>query len=178
MKQLSQRLRNEFQDKEYAHAFVDSFLNASIATQIKVLREERGWTQKKLADKTGMEQSRISLLENVNYNKWSISTLLKLKDAFDVTLTVSFDTFSEKIEDIVKFSRENLETKSREYDLALEDKEAQIDQIPINVLRIADYDGIRVENNEAISSGSRPSSHLFTKYYDEVALDEELALIG
>jgi len=127
MKQLSLRLRNEFQDKEYAHAFVDSFLNASIATQIKVLREQREWTQKKLASEAEMEQPRISVLEDVNYDKWSISTLKKLAEAFDVTLSVSFETFTDNINDITGFSRESLERLSREDDLNLEDqKESKI----------------------------------------------------
>lgn len=118
MRKLSNKLIKAFQDKEYADAYIDEFLNSYIATQIKVLREKRGLTQKDLAELTGMKQSRIALLENVNYNKWSITTLKKLSEAFDVTLKVSFETFSDTIKDIENFCRESLERESRESDLS------------------------------------------------------------
>ena len=122
MSELENKLKKEFKDKEYAHAYVNEFLNASIATQIKVLREQLGWKQEELASKTGMEQSRISLLENINYSMWSISTLKKLAEAFDVTLKVSFESFSTRINDIDNFNRESLERLSRENDLSFEEQ--------------------------------------------------------
>lgn len=146
MKQLFQRLRNEFQDKEYAHAFVDSFLNASIATQIKVLRQQRGWTQKQLASEAGMEQSRISLLENVNYDKWSISTLKKLAEAFDITLNVSFEAFTDKIDDIVGFNRESLERLPRMDDLAKAEQEMINGGDSANVTALAEYANFRARS--------------------------------
>jgi len=62
MNDLPKTLKQPFQDKDYRHGYVDEFLNASIATQIKVLREQRGWTQKELADYAGMMQPRISAI--------------------------------------------------------------------------------------------------------------------
>jgi Predicted transcriptional regulators len=118
MSELGIKLKKEFKDKEYAHVYVDEFLNASIATQIKVLREQRGWTQKHLASLTGMKQSRISLLENINYSQWSISTLKKIAEAFDLTLNVSFESFSMRIRDIENFNRKSLERLSRMDDLS------------------------------------------------------------
>ncbi len=118
MSQLSQRLKRNFVDKEYAHAYVESFLNTSIASQIRVLRKQKKWTQKKLALKAGMEQSRISALEDVNYDQWSISTLKRLAEAFDVTLNVSFGKFTDKIEEIAHFNHESLAIPSRMDDLA------------------------------------------------------------
>ena len=99
----------EFQDVEHRHAYCDEFLNISIATQIKVLREQRGLTQNELADQTDMKQSRISALEDVNYSSWSINTLRRLAKAFDVTLTVEFESFGEKLSRIETFSRAALE---------------------------------------------------------------------
>ena len=47
-------LRQSFKDKEYQGAgYVDEFLNAYIATQIKVLREQRGWSQTELGEHAG-----------------------------------------------------------------------------------------------------------------------------
>lgn len=116
MIELRDKLLHEFQDKEYRQAYVDDFLNASIATQIKVLREQRPWTQETLADKASMKQSRISLLENVNYSAWSLTTLKRLAEAFDVTLKVSFETYSARLVDIQRFGRESLERLSFDED--------------------------------------------------------------
>ena len=118
MNELREELRQDFQDEEYAHTYVDDFLNAEIATQIKVLREQRALTQQQLADLTGMAQPRLSLLEDVNYGSWSIKTLKKLARAFDVTLKVSFETFGARIGDIVNFNRAALQRANRAEELA------------------------------------------------------------
>jgi len=109
-------LKQSFRDKDYRHGYVDEFLNACIATQIKVLREQRGWSQKELACQAEMKQPRISVMENVNYSSWSIKILRKLAEAFDLTLRVSFESFSTRVADIDKFSRKNLERCSFEDD--------------------------------------------------------------
>lgn len=105
-------IKQSFKDKDYRHGYVDEFLNASIATQIKVLREQRGWGQKELADRAGMMQPRISVMENVNYSSWSIKILKKLAEAFDLTLCVYFEGFGKRVGHILRFSRENLERSS------------------------------------------------------------------
>jgi len=116
MSPLGKRLRQAFRDKDYRHPYVDEFLNSSIATQIKVLREQRGWSQKDLADKAGMKQPVISRIENVNYSSWSINTLRKIAEAFDLTLRVTFESFGTRLKDITKFSRETLKRLSFEKD--------------------------------------------------------------
>lgn len=88
-----------------------------LATQIKVLREQRGLTQGELAELSGMKQTRISALEDVDYDAWTILTLRKLAYAMDTTLNVSFAPFSKGIEDIIHFSRQHLQVESREKDL-------------------------------------------------------------
>lgn len=42
MNGLVKNLKHEFADEEYRHSYAESFLNSSIATQIKVLREQNG----------------------------------------------------------------------------------------------------------------------------------------
>ena len=51
MNGLVKNLKHEFADEEYRHSYAESFLNSSIATQIKVLREQRKWRQADLARK-------------------------------------------------------------------------------------------------------------------------------
>ena len=119
MSRLGDRLKRDLKkSKEYRHGYADEFLNESIATQIKVLREQRGWTQEQLAEEAKMKQSRISVLENVNYEARSISTLKRLAEAFDLTLRVSFESFGSRLVDIERFSRESLERFPFEEDRA------------------------------------------------------------
>jgi len=118
MSEFAENLRREFLDKEYADAYTEEFLNLYIATQIKVLREQRNLTQAQLAELSGMRQERISVLENANYERWSIQTLRKLARAFDVTLRVTFETFSHTIAEIEGFSGTALERMHREEDLS------------------------------------------------------------
>jgi transcriptional regulator with XRE-family HTH domain len=112
MSELIERLRTDFQDEEYRHSYAEECLNTMIATQIKILREQRGWNQGKLAEKTGMKQPRIPLLEDSNYSNWTINTLKRFARAFDVGLTVRFDAFSDVVLDFESLSRESLERPS------------------------------------------------------------------
>ena len=115
---LKNKLRERFKDVEYAHSYMETFINAAIATQIKVLREQRGLTQGELAELTSMKQERISVLENVDYGTWNVKTLRRLAEAFDVVLKVSFETFGQAIDEVGSFSREALQRTAREEDLS------------------------------------------------------------
>jgi transcriptional regulator with XRE-family HTH domain len=106
---LRDELINTKEDKEYRHAYAEENLNATIATQIKVLREQRHWKQEDLAEQAEMKQPMISRYENVNYSSWSINTLKKLAEAFDVYLDVRFRSFRELVESAETFSRETLQ---------------------------------------------------------------------
>src|SRR5208337_164435 len=121
-KGMKDSLKQAFKDKDYRHGYADEFLNASIATQIKVLREQRGWTQKELAEHAGMMQPRISVMENVNYSSWSINILRELAEAFDLTLRVSFESFGTRLNDIEQFGRKSLERPSFDDDPCFNEK--------------------------------------------------------
>ena len=125
MSELRGNLRKEFHDRDYRHVYADESLNTHIATQIKVLREQRGMTQQQLAKATGMAQPRIAVLEDINYPSWSINTLRRLANAFDLRLTVRFETFSSLIPEIEGFSAESLERVSFEDDAWFHHADAQ-----------------------------------------------------
>src|SRR5689334_15214852 len=108
MSELTDRFKEEFKDKETRHIYADDFLNTYIATQLKVLREDREWTQKQLAEEAGMRQERISVLEDVNYESWSVKTLKRLAQAFDLRLSIKFETFGSFLKDFDDFSHESL----------------------------------------------------------------------
>jgi transcriptional regulator with XRE-family HTH domain len=112
----TERLRRSFKDWEYADAYARSALNAYIATQIKVIREQRGWTQGRLADEAEMKQPRIAVMEDVNYSSWSTSTLWRLAQAFHLRLRVSFEEFGTLPHEIDTFNRKSLERLPLEED--------------------------------------------------------------
>ncbi len=109
MSSLITKLRRKFQDEDYRHSYAEECLNTMIASQIKVLRDQREMTQGELAEKTGMRQPRLSVLEDASYSSWSINTLKRLARAFDVALSVRFESFSDVILDFESLSREFLE---------------------------------------------------------------------
>jgi transcriptional regulator with XRE-family HTH domain len=131
MSELRNNLRAEFHEKEYRHAYADESLNVYIATQIKVLREQRTLTQKQLADLAGMAQPRIAVLEDVNYSSWSINTLRRLAEAFDLRLTVSFENFSSLVNEVETLGKESLERDSFENDAWFHKKDVQAVDTPI-----------------------------------------------
>lgn len=119
MSQLPSRLMKEFSDKDYRHGYADDFLNTHIAAQIRALREQRGWTQAQLAERAAMKQSRISAMEDVNYSSWGVRTLARLAEAFDVTISVCFKSFRERVMDIDRFSPDTLRVAPYAEDLLI-----------------------------------------------------------
>ena len=111
--------------------YAEESLNTYIATQIKVLREQRNLTQAELARLTGMKQPRIAVMEDINYSSWSIKTLRRLAEALDLRLSVKFETFSSLIPEVANFSRESLERFSFENDTWFHRKDVQSEDSPI-----------------------------------------------
>jgi transcriptional regulator with XRE-family HTH domain len=109
---IRQQLWDKMRNKEYRDTFVAAHLSTNIAAQIQTLRENRGWMQKDLADKTGMTQARISIMENPAYDKFTLSTLKRIASAFDVALTVRFSAFSELVYWVSDLSPEKIEVPS------------------------------------------------------------------
>ena len=90
--------------KEHRAAFVASQINIGIPFQIRALRKQRQWDQKVLAEKAGMAQPRIALMERPGHGELTLKTLKRLADAYDVALVVRFAPFSELVDWSDKFS--------------------------------------------------------------------------
>jgi transcriptional regulator with XRE-family HTH domain len=54
--------------------------------RVKELRKQRGWTQQKLAEKAGLAFNTITKIEQSLAEHPNLKTLLKLADAFGVSL--------------------------------------------------------------------------------------------
>jgi transcriptional regulator with XRE-family HTH domain len=89
-----QQLLSSFRDPEYRHLFVNERLRSSVALQIRALRQAREMTQKKLGDAIDMAQTWVSKLEDPEYGKMTVATLLRLAEAFDTDLEIKFRPFS------------------------------------------------------------------------------------
>jgi transcriptional regulator with XRE-family HTH domain len=84
--------------KAYRDGYVSAHISNTVASQITKLRTAHGWTQTQLAEHAGMKQSRISALEDPNWENVEIATLQRIASACDVALTVRFAPFSELAE--------------------------------------------------------------------------------
>ena len=87
----------EIRDKEYRHGLVAAQIDIDLPLQLKALRNQRGWSQPELAQRTGMKQPRFPLMEKPGA-RFTIETLRRLAEAFDVALIVRFAPFSELLE--------------------------------------------------------------------------------
>ena len=112
-------LIERFKDKPRRHHFAALFIKQGLAEQIHEMRIARGWTQSDLAQQSGKVQETISQLENPNYGSYTIKTLQRLADAFDVALFVRFGPFSELVDRVVQLSPDDLAVPSFEEDTAL-----------------------------------------------------------
>jgi transcriptional regulator with XRE-family HTH domain len=119
MSQLLEGLRETFQDETSRYAYVESYLNASIASQIKKLRGQM--SQQELAEKIGTKQSGISRLENANYSAWKVETLRKLARAFGLRLRISFEEFGTLVPEIENFKKGTLTRRRFENDPAFKE---------------------------------------------------------
>lgn len=72
------------------HAYVEAEVATALAHQIRVIRQQRGWTQQQLAKRMGTTQAAISRLEDPSYARITLRTLFDLSKVFDTGLQVRF----------------------------------------------------------------------------------------
>lgn len=103
---------DDFADKDFRDAFVEENIKTGLALQIRALREKAKLSQPALAKMAGKTQSVISRLEDPNYGKFTIRTLLDLARAFDVALLVKFVSFSKLVAELKDLSPSTLAVKT------------------------------------------------------------------
>jgi len=80
-------------DRVFRQTYVEEHVRAGVAHQIKAMREARGWSQAVLAERCGKSQSNIARIEDPDYGKFSVQTLLEIAHTFDVWLSLEFVSF-------------------------------------------------------------------------------------
>ena len=84
-----------FKSKDYRMSYMSARVRTSIAWQIRELRESNQMSQSELAKRIGTRQSAVSRLENTEYGRASVQTLLDVATALDVALVVKFASYDE-----------------------------------------------------------------------------------
>jgi transcriptional regulator with XRE-family HTH domain len=92
--EIGQKLFDKLRKRAYRRSYVGEHVRRGIAYQIRTLREQRDWSQAKLAKAIGKPQSVVSRLEDPSYGKVTVQTLLEVADVYDVALQVRFVPFS------------------------------------------------------------------------------------
>lgn len=113
MKEFVNTLAEEFTDKDYAHAYMESHTVSRIAAQIYALRQQRGWSQQDLAEKAGVSQERVCKLECGDFDSLTLKTLWKFSEAFDVHLQVSMEEFRTAVMDVANLDPAKLRKATR-----------------------------------------------------------------
>ena len=106
---IKDQLNNLFKkSKKDRHRFLGNHLDSNIAAQLYAMRDQRGWTQKNVADEAGIAQPRIPSYEDPSYGAYTLATLKKLAYGYDVALVVRFVPFDELADWIANLSPEDL----------------------------------------------------------------------
>ncbi len=100
--------RDLSQGNEYRDAYAEAFANEYLATQLQMLRKQRGLTQTELGERIGSNQGRISVFEDPEYGNWSLDTLRKFAREFDLWLHIGFEQYGTLVREVAHFRPENL----------------------------------------------------------------------
>ncbi len=115
-----EQLIRKFRDKAYRDAFVAEQIYSRLPLKIRTLRETRGLSQKSLGDRIGVAQTWVSKLEDPNYGKLTLSTLLRLASAFDVALEVDFIPFGKVLDAALELTPQSWHVSSFVEDVGLQ----------------------------------------------------------
>jgi transcriptional regulator with XRE-family HTH domain len=96
MNALLSDLRSKLsRSKRYRDAFAASVAKRMIPLQIRVLRNQRGWSQARLAEESRLTQGVISRAQDPEYGNLTINTLVRIAAGFDCAYIGRFVPFSE-----------------------------------------------------------------------------------
>ena len=136
----SKELVAQLSEKAVRDEFVADQVRSRIAMLIRTLREqeERGWSQTELGRRMGKPPNVVSRLENPDYGKMGLQTLLEVAAAFDLPLLVDMPEWEDWFVRISGVSKQDLSRRSyHAHDLierhnVREDEVASGKVIPLN----------------------------------------------
>ena len=101
----SEAFVTQLEEKGFRDAFVSDQVRLRIAGLVRALREQqgRGWSQAELGKRMGKPQNVVSRLEDPDYGRMSLATLLEVAAAFELPLWIdipNWDEWFKKIQDV------------------------------------------------------------------------------
>lgn len=118
MSSVGSQLLDSFKSsKEYRHAFVEEKVRTQLAIQIKTMREDRRIGRPEFAALMDKAPSWVFRLEDPNQSPPTISTLLKVAEAFDVDLEIRFRRFSGLLKQLERLTAESFGVPSFEEEI-------------------------------------------------------------
>lgn len=102
-----QAIARKLASPEYRRALKSADIGNSVLFQLGAMMRGRGWNQRELAKRSGVARSAISKYVR-GCEAPSVEVLDKLADAFDVSLGVRFEPYSQLVEHYVGLSWERL----------------------------------------------------------------------
>lgn len=126
------RLNRIAKSKSYRDSYLSAHVRAGVAYQIQALREHLSLSQEAFAKRIGKPQSVVSRLENPDYGRVTIQTLIEVAQSLDVALTVRFCNYYDFLKSIEDVSINGLSVES------LDDTIAKCYEInkPLKVLQL------------------------------------------
>lgn len=92
---VTPEFRAQFDDADFRSAYVADQIALSIMQQLRLRREELGWSQAELGRRANKPQSVIARLEDPDYGKMTVATLLEVAAALGCVPRIEFVPFHE-----------------------------------------------------------------------------------
>lgn len=146
----SDKFVSKLRDKQYRHAYMAEGVRSWVARQIRVLRENRNWSQSDLGHETGKPQSAISRLEDPDYGRLSLQSLFDIANAYDVAVLVQFVGWDEWLGRMDNVSTEAMEVRSFDASALVSGQERQPIIVPPTEFSNENYISITEQNPEPL----------------------------
>ena len=101
-------VRRLVESKAFRDGYVFEHVRNGLAFQLRGIRDALGWSQAKMGQEVGKPQNVISRLEDPNYGRPNLQTLLEIASGLGMGLLVKFVPFSRLVQEYEDVSPEAL----------------------------------------------------------------------
>lgn len=98
-------------NKGYRDAYVAEHVRNGLSFQLRTIRERLGWSQARMGQEVGKPQNVISRLEDPDYGRPNVQTLLEIAAGLNMALLVKFVPFSKLLREYEDVSPDALAVK-------------------------------------------------------------------